>query len=95
MCGAGYVIGAADFLTKPFDPWLLRTKVNVFLELYRKNRQLAVQAEQLRQLLLDEGSPAGLGRLDGSTAAWVTLGTPTDATFMTVFPKRRARERRC
>ena len=25
----GYAIGAADFLTKPFDPWLLRTKVNV------------------------------------------------------------------
>ncbi len=55
----GYVIGAADFLTKPFDPWLLRTKVNIFLELHRKNRQLAVQAEQLKQLLVREKSPAG------------------------------------
>ncbi len=52
----GYVIGAADFLTKPFDPWLLRTKVNVFLELHRKNRQLAIQAEQLKQLLADGGT---------------------------------------
>ncbi|MER5970573.1 response regulator [Streptomyces sp. NPDC002055] len=51
----GYAIGAADFLTKPFDPWLLRTKVNVFLELYRKNRQLAAQAEQLRRLLVADG----------------------------------------
>lgn len=54
----GYVIGAADFLTKPFDPWLLRTKVNIFLELHRKNRQLAVQAEQLKQLLVREESTA-------------------------------------
>ncbi|AZM53190.1 response regulator [Streptomyces sp. WAC 01529] len=36
----GYATGAADFLTKPFDPWVLRAKVMVFLELHRKNRQL-------------------------------------------------------
>ncbi|WP_329565455.1 response regulator [Streptomyces sp. NBC_01361] len=47
----GYTVGAADFLIKPFDPWLLRTKVNVFLDLHRKNRQLAEQAEQLTRLL--------------------------------------------
>ncbi len=46
----GYAIGAADFLTKPIDPWVLRTKVDVFLELHRKNCQLAAQAEQLRRL---------------------------------------------
>ncbi|WP_413798599.1 two-component system response regulator [Streptomyces iranensis] len=43
----GYAVGAADFLTKPFDPWLLRTKVNVFLEMYRKNRLLEARTEQL------------------------------------------------
>jgi CheY-like chemotaxis protein len=47
----GYAIGVADFLVKPIDPWLLRTKVNVFLELDRKNRQLAARAEQLRQFV--------------------------------------------
>jgi response regulator RpfG family c-di-GMP phosphodiesterase len=36
----GYASGAADFLTKPFDPWMLRAKVSVFLDLHRKNRQL-------------------------------------------------------
>ncbi|MEC4014802.1 response regulator [Streptomyces sp. H27-D2] len=36
----GYASGAADYLSKPFDPWVLRAKVNVFLELHRKNRQL-------------------------------------------------------
>ncbi|MEU0598117.1 response regulator [Streptomyces sp. NPDC006393] len=41
----GYSIGAADFITKPIDPWVLRTKINVFLDLYRKNRQLASRAQ--------------------------------------------------
>jgi CheY-like chemotaxis protein len=55
----GYSIGAADFLTKPFDPWLLRTKVNVFLEMHRKNRQLEAQAEQLRRRLAgDDRTPS-------------------------------------
>lgn len=53
----GYTVGAADFLVKPFDPWLLRTKVNVFLELYRKNRQLADQSAQLRRLLTADTTP--------------------------------------
>ncbi|MFF8841343.1 two-component system response regulator [Streptomyces sp. NPDC015127] len=39
----GYAIGAADFITKPIDPWVLRTKVNVFLDLHRKTRQLAMR----------------------------------------------------
>jgi CheY-like chemotaxis protein len=61
----GYALGAADFLSKPVDPWVLRTKVNVFLELHRKNRQLGVQAEQLRRLLVSSQSASegteGLG----------------------------------
>ncbi|MFK0260927.1 two-component system response regulator [Streptomyces angustmyceticus] len=57
----GYTVGAADFLIKPFDPWLLRTKVNVFLDLHRKNRQLAAQAEQLKRLLTSEDRPGGEG----------------------------------
>ncbi|WP_432092774.1 response regulator [Streptomyces sp. bgisy100] len=67
----GYAIGAADFLTKPFDPWLLRTKVNVFLELHRKNRQLAAQAEQLRRLLVADSKP-GRPAADTADAAEAT-----------------------
>ncbi|WP_408907149.1 response regulator [Streptomyces cavernicola] len=43
----GYAVGAADFLNKPIDPWVLRTKANVFLELHRKNRQLAEAAAEV------------------------------------------------
>lgn len=35
-----YENGAADLLTKPLDPLILRSKVRVFLDLYRKNREL-------------------------------------------------------
>jgi CheY-like chemotaxis protein len=45
----GYAAGAVDYITKPFDPWVLRAKVAVFVDLYLKNRQLAEQAEMLRK----------------------------------------------
>src|SRR5260370_3424678 len=47
----GYAAGAVDYIAKPFDPWVLRAKVAVFIELYAKNRQLHAQAELLRAQL--------------------------------------------
>ncbi|MEU6115316.1 response regulator [Streptomyces sp. NPDC047117] len=44
----GYSTGAADYLTKPFDPWVLRAKVKVFLELHQKSRQLRRLRQQDR-----------------------------------------------
>ncbi len=46
----GYAAGAVDYLTKPFDPWVLRAKVSVFVELWTKTRLLEAQAEAARQL---------------------------------------------
>ena len=45
----GYAVGAVDYLTKPFDPWVLRAKVSVFVELWAKTRQLAAQSELVRE----------------------------------------------
>jgi CheY-like chemotaxis protein len=47
----GYAAGAVDYLSKPFDPWVLRAKVGVFIELYERRRELAGQAEDLRRQL--------------------------------------------
>jgi len=46
----GYAAGGVDYLTKPFDPWVLRAKVSVFVDLWIKGQQLKAQAEQWSQL---------------------------------------------
>ncbi|BCL27298.1 two-component system response regulator [Streptomyces aurantiacus] len=55
----GYAAGAVDYISKPFDPWVLRAKVSVFVELYMKNCQLREQAALLR-LQLEGGGGKGL-----------------------------------
>src|SRR6202040_3207358 len=43
----GYGAGAVDYLTKPLDPRVLRHKVAVFADLFRKTRALAELNETL------------------------------------------------
>src|SRR5579872_1950441 len=44
---AGYGAGAVDYLTKPVNPQILRHKIAVFAELFRKTRELAELNERL------------------------------------------------
>ena len=46
---AGYSSGAVDYLTKPINPQILRAKVGVFADLFRKTRALADLNEKLEQ----------------------------------------------
>ncbi|WP_405464016.1 response regulator [Streptomyces jietaisiensis] len=58
----GYAAGAVDYISKPFDPWVLRAKVSVFVELYMKNCQLKEQAALLRLQLEGNGGSGGTGK---------------------------------
>ena len=57
-----YSAGAVDYIAKPFDPWVLRAKVAIFVDLYLKNRQLSEQAALLR------GQLAGALAVPGAAA---------------------------
>jgi signal transduction histidine kinase len=45
-----YALGAVDYLLKPLTPEIIRAKVEGFVDLFEKTRQVQEQAEQLRQL---------------------------------------------
>src|SRR6476661_110907 len=44
----GYKAGGVDYIQKPVNPQILRSKVAVFAQLYQKNRLLEKQEEKLR-----------------------------------------------
>ncbi|NEU08242.1 hybrid sensor histidine kinase/response regulator [Flavihumibacter sp. R14] len=46
----GYQYGAVDYIRKPVNPQILRSKVAVFSELFKKNQLLKLQEERLRSI---------------------------------------------
>jgi PAS domain S-box-containing protein len=55
---AGYEAGAVDYLLKPFDPLVLRSKVKVFADLDRQRRELARSTELARNAFA--AAPSGM-----------------------------------
>ncbi|MDX6684175.1 MAG: hypothetical protein QOF86_303 [Baekduia sp.] len=62
---AGYEAGAVDYLLKPFDPLVLRSKVKVFADLDRHRRQLRRSDELVRNAFAAAPTGMALCDLDG------------------------------
>ncbi len=52
----GYALGAVDYIASPVVPEVLRSKVRVFVELFRLNRQLQQQAVEREALARSEAA---------------------------------------
>ena len=49
LVARAYTVGAVDYILKPIEPEILRSKVSVFIELYQKSQIIKRQAEELRR----------------------------------------------
>ncbi len=65
----GYSLGAVDFIFSPVIPAILRTKVGVFVELYRQREQIRRQADERR------------GQRKNSEGFWSRLPTPWSSSM--------------
>ena len=45
----GYESGAVDYLFKPFDPYILKSKVKVFIELFKQKKALEITTNDLKK----------------------------------------------
>jgi PAS domain S-box-containing protein len=66
----GYSAGAVDYIVKPVDPDVLRSKVAMLLELQRKNRELRESEERFRTAF--EEAPIGMG-LSTTDGHWLEV----------------------
>jgi PAS domain S-box-containing protein len=85
----GYSAGAVDYLFKPFDAEVLRSKVAVFIDLHRKNEQLREQAEQLAARELAEVRRESEERYRQLADAMPQIVWMTDPKGQAVYYNRR------
>ncbi|HEY9846424.1 MAG TPA: response regulator, partial [Candidatus Caenarcaniphilales bacterium] len=53
LVSKGYSLGAVDYLIKPIEPVILKSKVTAFVDLFQKTAQVKQQAAQLEAVNLE------------------------------------------
>ncbi len=85
----GYEVGAVDYVFKPFDPVVLRSKVAVFVDLWEKTEQLRVQGELLREQQLTELRRVSEERYRRLADAMPQIVWTTDVNGNAIYYNRR------
>jgi signal transduction histidine kinase len=79
----GYSLGAVDYILSPVSPDVLRTKIGVFVDLFRMTEQIKQQAEERVTLAREQAARAAAEeesrRLQFLAEAGVVLGQSLDA----------------
>lgn len=73
LTARGYSLGAVDYIFSPIVPDVLRTKVSVFLDLYRKTKIIEEQASNLSKL---NSTPAAVSATAKERAELQTRANP-------------------
>jgi len=80
----GYKTGAVDYMIKPLSSEILKAKVSVFAELYKKNKELIVQGEYAKVLNAQLKQQAQYVRslVESSLDAMITINSAGKITDM-------------
>src|SRR5581483_155277 len=97
----GYSLGAVDYILTPVVPDILRAKIGVFVDLFRKTEQIKRQAEE-REALIREQAIAEHARLEAERASEAKdrflamlsheLRTPLTPVLASVFTLEREKD---
>jgi PAS domain S-box-containing protein len=84
----GYAEGAVDFLVKPFDPAILRSKVSVLVSLFEARRTVQRQEALLREHALEAERRESEARYHSLAEAVTQIVWTADATGKFVYANR-------
>jgi len=80
----GYKTGAVDYLVKPVSPEILKVKVSIFVEFYKKNYELVVQGQSMKTLnaMLKQQSEYVRSLIEASIDPIITINSAGKITDM-------------